>query len=375
MVPAVADLPLARVRDPEGARRLHGPRLDLLLDALVRADPVADALVAERGQGALAALEAALPPRPPWLTDDTLVRGGELVHRAGALAMIALASSSLVQGYASPGGNKTLVFTGRLEQQAFRRMHETARFVLAICTPHAMRPPHGSALRTVLQVRLVHARVRAMVRGSGAWDGARWGEPASQHDMLGTLLMFSVVLIEGLESLGLRVPDDEAERYVQLFRWVGVLLGIEPALLPCSYPDARELARLFRATQHAPDDDARALVRALYASPVREARDRIERAAGHVFRDLMIAGSRAMIPREVARDLDLPRARAMELALRLSRPIAHTWGELGRVPLARGATVRAGRAAWHHFVDRGLHGEPWDFPLPTALAGRAPRAA
>jgi len=193
--------------------------------------------------------------------------------------------------------------------------------------------------------------------------------------MLGTLLMFSVVLIEGLESLGMRVPDDEAERYVQLFRWVGVLLGIEPALLPSSYPDARELARLFRATQRAPDDDARSLVRALYASPVREARDGIERAAGHVFRDLMIAGSRAMIPREVARDLDLPRARAMELALRLSRPVAHTWGELGRMPLARGATVRAGRAAWHHFVDRGLHGERWDFPLPTALAGRAPRAA
>ena len=126
----MADLPLARVRDPEGARRLHGPRLDLLLDALVRADPVADALVAERGQGALAALEAELPARPPWLTDDALARGGELVHRAGALAMIALASSSLVQGYASPGGNKTLVFTGRLEQQAFRRMHETARFVM-----------------------------------------------------------------------------------------------------------------------------------------------------------------------------------------------------------------------------------------------------
>ena len=85
-----------------------------------------------------------LPPRmraffdevervPAWVDFPTLDRGGDVVMRTGPVGGLVLAFKSLLHGYASPGGNKPLVFSGRLRQQAARRLHETSRFVQATC--------------------------------------------------------------------------------------------------------------------------------------------------------------------------------------------------------------------------------------------------
>ena len=44
-------------------------------------------------------------------------------------------ATSLVLGYASPGGNKPLAFSGQLEKRAPQRLLETSRFVEATCLP------------------------------------------------------------------------------------------------------------------------------------------------------------------------------------------------------------------------------------------------
>ncbi len=361
----------------------HAPRLEpsqhaALIAAKGRGDPLADAAASEDVAGvsltapppgsALARLIASIDLRPAWLDDEAIARGGELLHRAGPLAIIALASSSLVQGYADPRGNKPLVMSGQLERRAYRRLHETARFLLSVYARDGMRGPHGVGWQTTLRVRLIHGRVRNLIRASGRWDYA-WGEPANQHDTVGTLTMFTVVLLDGLEGLGMHVAPDEAERYYQVFRYVGHVLGIEDELLPVDLAHARRARASIRAEQAPPDDDSRALTGALLDAPVREARSRSERVLGAALRQMMIGGSRSLLPRAMADALAIPSTPARHL-VRVARPLSAVWGRIGDAGLGRDATVALGRLLWRSFVGYGLREGAPAFAPPDALHGR-----
>ncbi len=211
---------------------------------------------------------------PVWVDWELVRRGGQLLLRAGWLGGLVLGLKSLVLAYASPAGNKPLVLSGRLVEQAASRLNETARFVGATIAVDGLRP-HAPGWHVTLKVRLIHARVRQMILRSGRWDADAWGAPINQHDEAGTLLLFSVAVLEGLRQLGLRVAPDEAEAYMHLWRWSGWLMGIDPELLPATENEGKRLAQIIEATQGRPDDDSRALTRALLESPLRaRGRDR-----------------------------------------------------------------------------------------------------
>src|SRR5215207_6999171 len=243
------------------ARALWGDRVDRLGRHLWNSDPLSDAVVEaiealppgegwrlfEEGirGGAKAIPNAPKAMRellewathiPAWVDWDTCDKGGALLMRAGPLGGAVLGARSLVLGYASPGGNKPLVFSGRLKQQAKRRLNETARFVQAVCRPGGMRP-FADGWQITLKVRLIHAQVRKMILASGRWKTEAWGLPANQHDMAGTTLLFSVAIIDGLRKLGMRISPSEAERYVHLWRWIGRVIGVHPDVLPASEPE------------------------------------------------------------------------------------------------------------------------------------------
>ena len=61
-----------------------------------------------------------------------------------------------------------------------------------------------------VNVRLIHAQVRRMILCSGRWDADAWGAPINQHDELGTSLLFSVIVLEGLRQLGVRIAQADA---------------------------------------------------------------------------------------------------------------------------------------------------------------------
>src|SRR5262249_21959159 len=110
---------------------------------------------------------------PMWVDWSTVDRGGEVLLRAGLLGGMVLGLKSLVLGYVSPGGNKPLVLSGRLEEQAPKRLNETARFVRATIAPGGMRP-RADGWRMTLKVRLIHAHVRRMILRSGRWEAPAW---------------------------------------------------------------------------------------------------------------------------------------------------------------------------------------------------------
>ena len=245
---------------------------DALLDRLrATGDPSVDAVVEEvaaRGEvravsGALRNLidndqpvPAELPPSmvrwleetgelPAWVDLDRLERGCRLVVDHGPQVCLTLSTASLVYCYAGYPGVKVLAFSHRMDQDAYRRVGETAQFLLAVTAPGSLGVG-GRGIRKIQKVRLLHAAIRHLVAGSSRWDSAADGLPINQEDLAGTLLTFSWLVVESLQKLGVRLGPGEAEDFYYRWRVVGEMLGIDPAGIP---PDLEAAAALSAAIQ------------------------------------------------------------------------------------------------------------------------------
>jgi hypothetical protein len=307
---------------------------------------------------------------PMWVDWETVDRGGEVLLRAGPLGGVVLALKSLVLGYTSPAGNKPLVFSGRLEQQAVRRLNETARFVQATITPGAMRP-RGEGWHITLKVRLIHAHVRRMILKSGRWDDAAWGAPINQHDQAGTSLLFSVIVLEGLRQLGMRIARRDAEAYVHLWRWSGWLMGVDPELLPATEAEGSRLGQLIAATMGEPDDDSRKLAAALLGAPLQAAKTRAERANARRVMRFSAAMCRELLGAEMADKLAVPRTSWRYMVPFARRLVSSVELVRETVPFAGVPAVWAGRRYWDRVVEQGLAGAMAEFALPQGLARAA----
>ncbi|MBX3231335.1 MAG: DUF2236 domain-containing protein [Labilithrix sp.] len=375
------------------ARELYGDRVDRLGHHLTKSDDLADEVITSfaslaRGEGwrlferALRGDVAAAAPAPlcrlieeaahvpAWLDWRTADKGGELLMRSGALGGAVLGARSLVLGYASPGGNKPLVMSGRLVEQANRRLNETARFVQAVCRPSGMRP-FAEGWQITLKVRLIHAQVRKMILSSGKWRTADWGLPANQHDLAGTTLLFSASIIDGLRALGMQVSSAEAESYIHLWRWVGRVIGVDADVLPASEPEAMRLADLIETTMGEPDQDSRDLTKALFDAGVKDARSARElRAAkrAQVFGWLIC---RELVGDDLADKLGVPRQTARFAMPLVKRFIGAVEKATRVVPFGERSAVAAGMHYWDRVVEIGLRGATYDFPLPVSLGNLA----
>jgi len=385
MVPSrVVDLPRAQARLGERASRLitFFDRVDPLADeAIVAIESMAPGAgwriveeAATRGIAAVAdapreirALFAQIEEVPVWTDWKTIDRGGDLLMRAGPLGGVVLGARSLVIGYASPAGNKPLVLTGRLEHQAARRINETARFVQAVCRARGMRPG-AEGWQIAVRVRLIHAQVRRMILKSGSWRADQWGAPINQHDMAGTCLLFSLVVIEGLRSLGLQVYSEEAERYLQLWRFVGHVLGLEPELTPGSMYDATRLAELIAAIQGPPDDDSRALTRALLDSPRTGAKTSADLLNAQRRTRFGEAACRHLVGETLADALAIPRTTWRFSVPILTRLVRGAELLRASVSFPDGPAIAVGSRYWDRVVQVGLAGATAEFVLPDKLA-------
>ncbi len=369
---------------PEFRRRNAG-MTERMEPALFRSDPLADAVIhdvapehmstvlrqsADRvgGPTSVRALLDTLRTRPSWYNEARIRRGGTLLFKAAAWGGLVLAVKSLVEGYASPQGNKPLVFSGRLETATNRRLQETTRFVHAVATPGGMAPG-GEGFDITLRVRLIHARVRQLVESSGRWRSDLWGVPINQHDMLGTIFLFSTVFIDGVRNLGVAVNDDEAEEYYQLWRWAGWVIGVEESLLPASYAEALEMTHWIEKTRGAPDDDSRSLTRALLLGPFRDARTRFEKRLRDAHFASASAFCRRLVGQELADALDLPGGRWASAIDRMCDAL-QTRARIKRyVPVSDGRIISRGERYWQRVLARGP-AIAVDTFVPAARLGR-----
>jgi hypothetical protein len=380
----------SRLVNLDAARKLYGERVERLGKLLLATDPLADAASAALSDFAAAdrsalldrSLEEGCPADAPeavralfkqvehvpfWVDFDRAERGGAAFFRAGPLSSYVLAFQSVMLSYCSPAGNKPLAFSGRFRDFAARRAYETGRFIQLVCLPGGMRKG-GPGFRTALRVRLLHTQIRRMLVASPRWRTEDWGVPINQADMAGTLLLFSLVVADGLTKVGAPLTDDEAEDLVHLWRYVGWVMGVEEELLCATTAEARILWKLIDLTTAEADEDSRALAKALIEAEVSEARTPRDEKMAKMRVPLFYGLSRYLIGEERAKQLGFPNSpvRLVMPALRhLMRPAT---GILRRVPFADRAALEVGKAYWQWLVDTGLDGNEATFEMPQRAA-------
>jgi hypothetical protein len=265
------------------------PWPDALLDAArQQMDPVGDDIVgAIYKRGDVAAVRAlidsvmknddALPkglpaetheyfeqPLPGWADRQKIALAQELFTREGWGVAAALFCSSLPQAYAAANGAVVLTQTQAMINRTQQRIFETAQFIFDVGDKGSM-DAGGRGRLAALKVRLMHAGVRHLILARPGWDAAKLGLPINQEDMAGTLMTFSVVVLDALERMEVSYTPAEAQAWFHLWQVVGHLLGVRDELVPQDLDGAEQLMDRIRTRQWAASPGGKHLTGALVA--------------------------------------------------------------------------------------------------------------
>jgi hypothetical protein len=167
------------------------------------------------------------------------------------------------------------------------------------------------------------------------------------------------------------VTAEESEDVIHLWRYAGLVIGVEESLLPRSFLEAMQIARLIRDTQGQPDDDARALVRALFEArleAIRSQGGRLNRWTAARRIAVMHAVCRRLIGDATADALAIGRSPLGALT-ELVRPAARLAAHMNRLPVWRSLAESLGDRYWDAAVAEGLGDTPASYHPPPALAG------
>ena len=269
----------------------------------------------------------AVPPvaTPPSPASIERVRRLFLDH--GVEIFLVLACYSLPSAYGAAKGARVLGRSRYLLDDPVRRLCETARFVMNV-----MLDPVERGLPAARQVRMIHATLRMLMVASESepWDVERLGVPINQEDLLGTLMTFSWVVMDGLARLGVPEARDAETRQavIDVWRMIGLELGIEEALLPDDFEEAGQLMRLVRSRQIVPREQnpiGRELTQRLLDTMERELRSWW---AAPLFVSCLM---RAFLPADLADALGVPRRVGLDEATRAVLDVGILNGPVGFV--------------------------------------------
>ncbi len=176
---------------------------------------------------------------PSWADSSKIELAQQAFARIGPSFILSYFCKSLPECYACGKGAEVLYDTGRLTNHTRRRIALTAQFVLDVMSPGGLEPT-GRGIATSLKVRLLHASIRFYLlrevdKGTINYNVETNGYPINQEDLMGTMLAFSTVVIEGMDTLGFSVSAEEKEAIVHLWKCTGFLIGIDENNMPADY--------------------------------------------------------------------------------------------------------------------------------------------
>jgi hypothetical protein len=232
---------------------------------------------------------------------DRLERGAALFKEHGLVISMILATASFLEAYAAWKGVKVMTTTYRLGQNAYRRVAETAQFLILVMTPGGLTTDEGQAIAAIQKVRLMHCAIRYYIRKGGKWEAAAFGEPICQEDMLGTIMCLSYIAIENMRKLNIDITDEQAEDFYYLWRIVGEMLGVGVDALPRDFAEAADCTNAIRRHAHGPSEDGVLMTKALLEMH----RDLVP---GEVFDGLVPAVMRYLAGDQIADWLQVPRS-------------------------------------------------------------------
>lgn len=195
---------------------------------------------------------------PAWADRARMRRGQEIFMTTAIPAVLVMLCKSLPEGYAAPSMARILNLSGDLQKYPQHRLMGTLQLLLNVSTPGSFEAG-GAGIVSGLEMRLLHAGVRANVAPAVMGEAnlatfhATYGEPINQEDMIGTILGFSLLVVEGLRTLGLGWTDEQAEDYYHLWSVFAHLMGVRTPATPGdmnAMPTTLDEARTFYAAYH-----------------------------------------------------------------------------------------------------------------------------
>lgn len=196
-------------------------------------------------------------------------RGQQLFYRHGPVIILALYCKSLPTCYLHHEGAPILAITGKLNGGEgtplyTRRILETFQFLVDVMRKGNLEAGE-KGISTTLRVRLIHAAIRHFTKESPDWKPTGTHQPINQVELVYTLFTFSVSTLSAAEQLGIAIDDADKADYYALWKLVGHFLGIDPALVPDTYPEAVRLQGQLIQQFAGSTDAGKALTQALIA--------------------------------------------------------------------------------------------------------------
>jgi hypothetical protein len=253
---------------------------------------------------ALRALLAEAQRIPDWF-DPALTRAGcRAFHGHSEMFIGAFVGAVLIEGF-STLISKSFSITGRLVDQGTRRLKQNNRHLAEIFIPGGLERG-GDGWMLSVRIRLMHARVRHLLRDSEDWDAAAWGAPLSSAHIGFATAAFSGLLLKRARMLGVSLSAEEARSFMLVWRYSGHLMGVHPELQAATEAEALRLQRIGWLCEPPPDLESILLANGLInAAPiVAGITDPAERRA--LVRRIYTV-SRALIGDELADQLRYPR--------------------------------------------------------------------
>lgn len=202
---------------------------------------------------------------PEWADKDLLLAGSRLFNRYGPEIVLMLFGASLPILYAAYPGCEVLVATARMTKNIHRRIIETGQFVIDVTDEKAWEP-EGRGILTTQKVRLMHAATRHFLTKAPHWQEhwkEEWLVPICQEDLMGTMLSFSVTIIQSLVGSNITLNRDEKEAFLHLWKVIGYIMGIDERLMPDDYDEAEALLNQWMRRNHQPSEAGRELMKAM----------------------------------------------------------------------------------------------------------------
>lgn len=200
---------------------------------------------------------------PNWFDENLANKGARFCMRTGTNALIILRDFTLMDGYDFGYLNKPLIFTGALKKGAVKRLKDTLEFWVHVTRENALKV-NSDAYQLIVRTRLMHSYARLTINKKAEnWNAEKWGEPINHWDMIATYTGFSLVFMQGLKKLGIKISEEEERGVFHLWKYVGYLLGIPAEYLPENKLEATEQLYLWSSTQDKADGDSAQLAKAL----------------------------------------------------------------------------------------------------------------
>ena len=292
---------------------------------------------------------------------ETAAAGERMFSEYGPEVMMLLCCYSLPSSYAAKKGVQVLHRTAYLAKRPNRRLFETAQFIVDVLSPGGLGPG-GRGVRTAQKVRLMHAAIRHLILSdaSSSWDVKELGVPINQEDLLGTLMTFTWLILDGLARLGIKLTPRDQQSYLETWLAVGRLMGIEPQLLPRTVAEAKDITALIERRQVAESPQGREMTAALVGM--------MQSNLPHPFKSMPGCLIREFVPSNVATFLGIPSHPLREELIRLAdealRPLQRFVDfEAQRHALVRSFSIHLVR--WMIGVE--MDGQPARFAIPDAL--------